>query len=310
MVLLIAPLLIVPVLKPVYEVMMVVLGVGAMYELIHMFDKDKKIPIVMRFFAIFLMLVLYASFVNYIPQCSDSLVVKILKLIPVNGSASKHLSDISPLFAILLVFVIFMGSLVMVRDFTVSDLGRLYIAIIYVSVAVASMTALRQFGVRFIVYLVLITSLTDIFALVFGLLLGKHKMAPVISPKKTWEGAVGGTLVATIVGSLVILFYPYFSSIFHDGANVSFFEGIFDFESFTTFGKISFVIILTIFLSACAQTGDLVASKLKRDFKVKDYSNIFPGHGGILDRFDSLMFASAVFYGFIIMEIQLFPIIA
>ena len=309
LVLVILPLLIVPVLKPVYEVMMVVLGIGAMYELIHMFDKDKKIPIVMRIFAVFLMLVLYASFVNYIPQCSDTVVVKFLKVVPVNFNCNKHLSDVSPLFAIFLVFIIFMGSLVLVKDFTVADLGRLYIAIIYVSVAVSAMTALRQFGVRFIVYLGVVTSLTDIFALVFGLLLGKHKMAPTISPKKTWEGAIGGTATATIVGTLLIVFYPNFSFLFHDGANVEFFEGIFAYNTWTAFGKVSFVIVLTVFLSACAQTGDLVASKLKRDFKVKDYSNIFPGHGGILDRFDSIMFASAVFYAFIIMEIQLFPIL-
>ena len=308
MVLIIAPLMIVQALKPVYDVMMVVLGIGAMYELIHMFDKDKKIPIVTRIFAVFLMLVLYASFVNYIPQCSDTVVVKFLKLVPVNINSNKHLSDISPLFAIFLVFIVFMSSLVLVRDFTVADLGRLYIAMIYVSVAVAAMTALRQFGVRFIVYLALITSLTDVFALVFGMLLGKHKMAPTISPKKTWEGAIGGTVTATIVGTLVIIFYPYFSHIFHDGANVEFFDQVFAYNDFTTFGKVSFVIILTIFLSACGQTGDLVASKFKRDFKVKDYSNIFPGHGGILDRFDSIMFASAVFYAFIIMEIQLFPL--
>ena len=89
LVLVILPLLIVPVLKPVYEVMMVVLGIGAMYELIHMFDKDKKIPIVMRILAVFLMLVLYASFVNYIPQCSDTVVVKFLKVVPVNFNCNN-----------------------------------------------------------------------------------------------------------------------------------------------------------------------------------------------------------------------------
>ncbi len=304
-----APLLLVPACKPIYEVLMVVMGIGAMYELIHMYDKEKKIPLVMRIIAIVVMLILYASFVNYIPQCRDTLVVKVLQHIIINPNSGKTMEELSPMFGIFIAFIIFMSSLVMVKDFTVSDLGRLYIAVIYVSVAVASMTAMRQFGVRFIVYLAVVISLTDVFALVFGLTLGKHKMAPTISPKKSWEGAIGGTLTATVVGFLILFLYPKFSGIFHHGVEMEFFDGVFNYADFTTVGKVFFIIVLTVFLSVCGQIGDLIASKLKRDFGVKDYSNIFPGHGGILDRFDSLMFASAVFYAFLVMEIQLFPII-
>ena len=303
-----APVLIVPECKPVYEVLMLVMGVGAMYELIHMFDKEKKIPLVMRIISIVVMLILYASFVNYIPQCKDSLVVKILGHIVINPNSGKTMAELSPMFGIFIAFIIFMSSLVIVKDFTVSDLGRLYIAVIYVSVAVASMTAMRQFGVRFIVYLAIVISLTDVFALVFGLSFGKHKMAPTISPKKSWEGAIGGTATATIVGVLLLFFYPKYSSFFHGGVEMEFFDGLFNYADFTKVGKVFFIIVLTLFLSACGQIGDLIASKLKRDFGVKDYSNIFPGHGGILDRFDSLMFASTVFYAFLVMEIMLFPI--
>ena len=79
-----APLLIVPACKPIYEVLMVVMGIGAMYELIHMFDKEKKIPMVMRIIAVAVMLILYASFVNFIDQRGDTLIVKLLDHIVIN----------------------------------------------------------------------------------------------------------------------------------------------------------------------------------------------------------------------------------
>lgn len=68
------------------------------------------------------------------------------------------------------------------------------------------------------------------------------------------------------------------------------------------------MILLTLCMSICSQIGDLVASKLKRTYGIKDYSNIFPGHGGVLDRFDSALFASLIFLLFIQFEIIVFPV--
>ena len=122
--------------------------------------------------------------------------------------------------------------------------------------------------------------LTDTFAYFSGRLLGKHKMCPEISPKKTVEGAIGGVLGGVL--SCVILFI------------------IFDKKFFTvhSFG-IVWVIVVSAVLSLVGMCGDLTASVVKRNFGVKDFGNILPGHGGVMDRFDSGLFVLAMLYVFV-----------
>ena len=122
----------------------------------------------------------------------------------------------------------------------------------------------RAFGMYKFIYLLLITVLTDTFAMLIGLLCGKHKLCPTISPKKSWEGSIGGSIIATIAASV---FYHYLVNPF-------------------TYK----VAIVTLVLSIIGQLGDLVFSRIKRDNDTKDYSNLIPGHGGILDRLDSIIF--------------------
>jgi len=298
------PAFIVPVLKPVLEVIFIMLAVVAMLELFKMFDTEKVIPLGMRIFAIVLMLILYASLLTSVTYKDESqlpIIVKFMKLMNLD-------IILSPAVALLIIFIVFMTSIVFVRNFSIYDLGKIYISIFYVGVCVAAITILRSFGVRFIVYLFIITTMTDTFALVFGLKFGKHKMAPHISPKKSWEGAIGGTVVATIIGFCFVYFYKYMSPAFHKGETIEFFDGIFRYNQFKNeFGKIIFVIITSVFLSICAQIGDLIASRLKREYGIKDYSNVFPGHGGVLDRFDSAFFAATILIVMIMMEQQLFP---
>ncbi|MDE6656409.1 MAG: phosphatidate cytidylyltransferase, partial [Anaeroplasmataceae bacterium] len=157
-------------------------------------------------------------------------------------------------------------------------------------------------GMRFIIYMILITICTDIFALVFGMNFGKHKMCPTISPKKTWEGAIGGTAVAVIIASLFAIFYHKFGHYFVVDVNVKpirFFEGVFDVDKMPVVALVFFIIFLSIMISIASQIGDLICSKFKRTYGIKDFSQVFPGHGGILDRFDSTLFASIVFLCFL-----------
>lgn len=114
---------------------------------------------------------------------------------------------------------------------------------------------------------------TDIFAYFVGSLLGRHKLCPKISPKKTVEGAIGG-----IVGSVI------FCSIF---GYIIFAESIMHFVVIGAFGSIF------------AQVGDLTASIFKRKMGIKDYGSLIPGHGGILDRFDSLLFTGPFVYYYV-----------
>lgn len=135
------------------------------------------------------------------------------------------------------------------------------------------------------IYVVLGTMMNDIGAYFIGLLFGKHKMNERISPKKTWEGFIGGvvfSLICSITFALIVaaLGKPILP--------------IFDLS------HLYFVIIISILLPLIADVGDFVFSAVKRSFGVKDFSALLPGHGGVLDRIDSLIFASALVSSLII----------
>jgi phosphatidate cytidylyltransferase len=109
---------------------------------------------------------------------------------------------------------------------------------------------------------------TDIFAYFCGMLLGKHKLIPDVSPKKTVEGSIGGIFFAT----LSFLIY-----------------GIITNTYFGTHSNLYFLCIAGVVVSVLSQIGDLLMSHIKRHYGIKDYGSIFPGHGGMLDRFDSIL---------------------
>ena len=121
-------------------------------------------------------------------------------------------------------------------------------------------------GKWLLLYLVLIAVVTDTFAYVIGSLIGKHKLIPSVSPKKSVEGSVGGSLVGTIICTI------FFVNLVSNDKNIV------------------IVVLMTLILTIIGQIGDLFFSKIKRENKIKDFSNIMPGHGGILDRLDSLSF--------------------
>lgn len=115
------------------------------------------------------------------------------------------------------------------------------------------------------VYLLLIAIFTDTFAYLIGSKFGRHKSCPSISPNKTWEGCIGGLIIGTLLSSLFYLF---------------------------VIGNVSVIVLMLItsILSILGMLGDLVFSKIKRENEIKDFSNLIPGHGGMLDRIDSLSF--------------------
>ncbi len=127
----------------------------------------------------------------------------------------------------------------------------------------------------FVWYIYIIAFGNDTFAYFTGRLFGKHKLSPVLSPKKTVEGAIGG-----IVGSIIISII---------------------FNSFIGNYNIIWIILFTATASIFSISGDLIASKIKRQNNIKDYSNFLPGHGGFLDRFDSVILVSPIIYYFSIL---------
>jgi phosphatidate cytidylyltransferase len=125
-------------------------------------------------------------------------------------------------------------------------------------------------------WLVILTAFgTDIMAYFTGFFLGKHKLCLNISPKKTVEGAIGG-----IVGSVILC--TLFGYLISEGPLIHF-------------------ILIGLFGSMAAQAGDLTASIFKRKMGIKDYGNLIPGHGGILDRFDSVLFTAPFVYYYIML---------
>ena len=137
-------------------------------------------------------------------------------------------------------------------------------------------------GIFFILFGFFCCWLSDTFAFFAGKFFGKHKLSPVISPKKTVEGAIGGVIGTAILN--VILF-----AVFRTSFNLS---------SEVT---LSVVIISSVCLSVISIFGDLAASTIKRHHGIKDFGNILPGHGGVMDRFDSSCFVFPALYSIIIL---------
>lgn len=147
----------------------------------------------------------------------------------------------------------------------------------YVAVMLSYIYQIRMLpdGV-FSVWLVFVCSWgCDTCAYCVGMLIGKHKMAPVLSPKKSVEGGIGGILGAALIGILYAL------AINHWGD-----AGV-DVLRFAIIGAVG---------GAISQVGDLAASAIKRNYGIKDYGTLIPGHGGIMDRFDSVIFTAPVIY--------------
>ena len=154
--------------------------------------------------------------------------------------------------------------------YTAKDAFYMAASVIFLGLAFNALILIRVLSMWKFVYIVLITTMTDIFAMLMGMLIGKHKLIPHVSPNKTIEGSVMGTLVATIIATT---FYYIMISDAH----------------------IAKIIGVTIVLSIIGQFGDLLFSKIKRENEIKDFSQIMPGHGGILDRLDSLIFVTLAY---------------
>lgn len=169
----------------------------------------------------------------------------------------------------------------------VTDVSTVFLTTLYVILCFTALLRLRyiEAGAEYIYILVFVAAwITDTFAYFTGFFFGKHKLIPKISPKKTVEGAVGG--VVFCVAAFVIY-----------GIVVNRVTG--------TGMNLVLLAVVGCIMSVISQIGDLVASSIKRTYGIKDYGNIFPGHGGILDRFDSIMILSP-FLLFVVENLNLF----
>lgn len=144
--------------------------------------------------------------------------------------------------------------------------------ILIVGILFNSFIRIRMIGLLPVIYCFLISMTTDTFAYVGGKLFGKNKLSPNISPNKTVEGGISGSLMGTIMGS--VFYYNIIGNV-----------------------NILVIVLISFSLTIFCQIGDLFFSSIKRYYKIKDFSNLIPGHGGILDRLDSVLF---VILGFLL----------
>jgi phosphatidate cytidylyltransferase len=167
-------------------------------------------------------------------------------------------------------------------------------AFAYIALPMAMLVQLRQqvAGAFWLLYLLLVVWAGDIFAYFVGRSLGRHLMAPRISPKKTWEGAAASLVASLLVGNLLFSHALQISSFLLRVGLIERRDGLFGLEKPEIFP----IILLTVALNIAAQLGDLVESLIKRGAGVKDSGTILPGHGGMLDRIDALLFAAPVLW--------------
>ena len=175
-------------------------------------------------------------------------------------------------------------------------------AFTYIALPMAMLVQLRQQwgGAFWLLYLLLVVWAGDIFAYFVGRSLGRHLMAPRISPKKTWEGAAASVAASLMVGILLFNHALQISSFLLRIGLIQRRDGLFGLEK----PEIWPIVWLTIALNVAAQLGDLVESLIKRGAGVKDSGTILPGHGGMLDRIDALLFAAPVLWFY---AVALFP---
>lgn len=234
-----------------FDVGVCVLAAGGLYELIKVGSTEKKIPIVMQIISYLVLIYICTRNINSVDfnykysyqMISSILLIYFLPLVFYNDNNKYNIKT-----------AMFLLGSVMLLGYSFN------LIIIY-----------RNYDITRLVYLLLISTMTDTFAYITGLLIGNHKMVPKISPKKTVEGFAGGVLIGTIVST------AYYVTVINPTSSI--------------------VIVSLITMSLCiiGQIGDLVFSMIKRNYDVKDFSNLIPGHGGILDRFDSIIFISLAF---------------
>ncbi|RSK27062.1 phosphatidate cytidylyltransferase [Bacillus sp. HMF5848] len=173
--------------------------------------------------------------------------------------------------ALLSVLLFLTYTVVTKNRFSFDDVAFVTLATLYIGIGFYYLIVTREAGLHYILFALIIIWATDSGAYFFGRAFGKQKLWPEISPNKTIEGSIGGVISAIVAVFVYQLFIPMDENIIK-------------------------LLIMTILLSIFGQVGDLVESALKRHYAVKDSGQILPGHGGILDRFDSLLFVLPILH--------------
>lgn len=173
-----------------------------------------------------------------------------------------------------------------------------YLAVPYIGQTLTFLLIIRALapnGALAIFYMFVVVWVGDIFAYYIGRFFGRHKMAPQISPNKTWEGALASLVASTIAGTLLLMKNSQVADFASRQGLVQHPSVLFTMPHSQP-NNVWIAMVTTLFLNIAAQFGDLVESMIKRGANVKDSGVIIPGHGGILDRIDALLLATPVLW--------------
>lgn len=238
------------------------------------------------FSALFLLILLFSllEFYRLCQQCElkpqiaagliiSAIIYTLLFLAGHHFIETKILLAIVPLLILIPVIEILRNKKNSVQNIAFTILGIVYIAFpysVFNSILIPFANQPELYKPELLIGLMIIIWASDSGAYIFGRLFGKHKLIERVSPNKTWEGAIGGAIFGILISVLFFHFFDYFNTI-----------------------QVVLISLTTIIAGAF---GDLAESLIKRNFDVKDSGKVLPGHGGLLDRFDSLLFAAPVYY--------------
>lgn len=238
-----------------YIIFSFILAILGLREMIHAYEKKKELPEFVQFisYLILTIFIFSISSVNTINFTVDFRLVAgiiLLYLIPV---------------------IIYQNE----KTYSITNAFQIIGTILLLGSGFSLFIIIRNMDLTWIIYILLISIITDIYAFITGKLIGKHPIIEKITPKKTWEGMIGGTVMAVIVSS--VYFYTIISN---------------EIPPLFTIG-------MTLFLAIIGHFGDFVFAAIKKKVGIKDFSNMIPGRDGILDRFDRIFFILLAFTFFI-----------
>ncbi len=229
----------------VFQLAVYGLALLALKEFLDIMEKKKQIPLFVKFIS-YVMLSIYIFAFEYYAV-----------------TMTFDLRLLSGLFLVYLLPTIIYNN---AKQYNISDAFFLTGVLFFLAYSFSLLILIRFISIDYLIFLLIITIIGDTYAYFTGMLVGKTKMLINISPKKTLEGAVGGFMMAVIIGCI---FY------------IQVIDPTVDLQT---------LIIVTSFLAILSQFGDLIFSAIKRYYNCKDFSSLIPGHGGILDRLDSILF--------------------
>lgn len=238
-----------------YAIFMTILALIGLYELISVRESKKKFPFLIKVIA-YLMTMFF---------CLGN----------INSNVLTYTLDYRVMAFMIFAFLLPMIFINNNKKYNLNDALFIIGSLLFIGLSFNLLILVRNFDLNYVIYLFLITTMTDTFAYITGRYIGVHKLAETISPKKTIEGLIGGLVMGTFVSSMF-----YYNVINPEVSIIN-------------------LVVVTLVLSFVGQLGDLVFSFIKRYYDKKDFSNLIPGHGGILDRFDSMIFVVLAFVLFL-----------